>query len=748
MIRSFTKSGITCTDTVYETVRIRTAPHAVLAVIPDQCAGNPPLNLDLYVDKAHFGGTWYLPGKPSVVVANYLYPKFLTRNDSLPYVAYLHYVFKDVFGCAGDDSIKLTVFQKPAAGPDITVYKHCGPYILNNSQVPAKGGQWTAIAFTPSNAIIYSGDTAFFYPDGLTDGGIYPVLFTYKAKTGSAACDGTDTLLIEVKEKPHLSASQYDTLCGDVQYTYLNASPGGGTWKFRDSTNPGALVRLGSQLVFAPKIAGPGWHKLRYIFKYGIPVTQCSDSVDADVYVTTGVNSDFTTADSLWGYCLNRDVRLIPRLSGGSFTGRGIVMNGNEAHVNALLQDSNRITVTYSLSYLNGKCVSKTSHSINFDFPPTLKFRTDTVMCANDNVFSLTAIFRNASSVQWKSVYNGQDGGIFINPSLKDTIASVDYIPGADQLKAKKFTVFVTGVGFGWCDSVQAKITIHIKPGPQPDFVSQREGCEPFTTFFKDNSYDSTGKINKYEWDFSDLTGLIYAKNPAHTFTTHNGDSIEFYDIKLKVYSDEGCSKTILKPNWIIVHAQPRPVIKAIPTFTTFDRPTIRFGLSNQSRNCDTTNSSAKYEWHFGDCNNPDQGGHSNLKNPQYAYSDTGFYTVVLKVTNAWGCEGSDSEINLVDIRPAFAIFIPNVFLPGTIKGGGTHINKIFRPVVSSCSHFNMTIFNRWGELLFATSDPDKGWDGTSKGITIPEGVYIYYIRATNLRGEPFEYKGTITVIW
>lgn len=87
-------------------------------------------------------------------------------------------------------------------------------------------------------------------------------------------------------------------------------------------------------------------------------------------------------------------------------------------------------------------------------------------------------------------------------------------------------------------------------------------------------------------------------------------------------------------------------------------------------------------------------------------------------------------------------IFIPNAFSP---KG----YNSIFKPIsiFADKTDYVFMIYNRWGELLFSTNNPEEGWDGRFKGDFVPVGVYIYYVRFNTSEGKKFEKRSTVTVI-
>ena len=67
---------------------------------------------------------------------------------------------------------------------------------------------------------------------------------------------------------------------------------------------------------------------------------------------------------------------------------------------------------------------------------------------------------------------------------------------------------------------------------------------------------------------------------------------------------------------------------------------------------------------------------------------------------------------------------IPNVFTPSDNNG----VNDVFRlvPSESSARVVSLTIYNRWGEKLYESTEPTAAWDGTSNGKDAPADVYVY----------------------
>jgi gliding motility-associated-like protein len=58
-----------------------------------------------------------------------------------------------------------------------------------------------------------------------------------------------------------------------------------------------------------------------------------------------------------------------------------------------------------------------------------------------------------------------------------------------------------------------------------------------------------------------------------------------------------------------------------------------------------------------------------------------------------------------------------------------------------------LTIFDRWGEILFQTTEKDEQWNGMYKGILAQQDVYAYQLKVTTLDDELYTYTGTVTLI-
>ncbi|WP_315818484.1 gliding motility-associated C-terminal domain-containing protein [Paraflavitalea speifideaquila] len=111
----------------------------------------------------------------------------------------------------------------------------------------------------------------------------------------------------------------------------------------------------------------------------------------------------------------------------------------------------------------------------------------------------------------------------------------------------------------------------------------------------------------------------------------------------------------------------------------------------------------------------------------------------VLTVTDNNGCVGKDTTL-VFQKDCLYGVFIPNAFSPN-----GDRQNDVFRALVYGPTlQFNLQVYNRYGERVFNTTDPDKGWDGTYKGKPCDNGSYIWVCSYHIEGGVPAFRKGHV----
>ena len=140
------------------------------------------------------------------------------------------------------------------------------------------------------------------------------------------------------------------------------------------------------------------------------------------------------------------------------------------------------------------------------------------------------------------------------------------------------------------------------------------------------------------------------------------------------------------------------------------------------------------FDWDFGD------GSTSEEMNPTHEYDGLGDYYAQLTVTNTLGC--TDSAYTLVE-GPVL-IYIPNAFTPNN-----DGINDAFKVVISEVTRYELDIFNRWGELVFHSEDPDEVWIGNVNWGEhyAPAGMYNYRLKWKGARTDAEEMLGTFELM-
>ena len=119
---------------------------------------------------------------------------------------------------------------------------------------------------------------------------------------------------------------------------------------------------------------------------------------------------------------------------------------------------------------------------------------------------------------------------------------------------------------------------------------------------------------------------------------------------------------------------------------------------------------------------------------------DTMVYKV--KASTEQGCLGTDSiKIYLFETKPS--VFIPSAFTPNS-----DGLNDVLRPTITGMQKFNyFNVYNRWGQLLFSTSQQGVGWDGMYNSKKQPSGTYVYTASAIDYTGKKYFIKGSFVLI-
>ena len=115
--------------------------------------------------------------------------------------------------------------------------------------------------------------------------------------------------------------------------------------------------------------------------------------------------------------------------------------------------------------------------------------------------------------------------------------------------------------------------------------------------------------------------------------------------------------------------------------------------------------------------------------------------TYVVAVTTDLGCTYFDSVNVVVLFEPQ--VYIPNAFTP---NNDGVH-DQLNVLIFNEVTPLDFSIYNRWGEKVFQTSNMSSGWDGSVNGVDQEIGTYMYIFVALDERGNEFTLTGTVTLL-
>jgi gliding motility-associated-like protein len=114
----------------------------------------------------------------------------------------------------------------------------------------------------------------------------------------------------------------------------------------------------------------------------------------------------------------------------------------------------------------------------------------------------------------------------------------------------------------------------------------------------------------------------------------------------------------------------------------------------------------------------------------------------VLTVSNEQGCFDTDTiNVKVFKIDPD--LLVPTGFSPDNDGN-----NDVFRPIVIGMKSLDaFRVYNRWGQLVFSTTQTGYGWDGNFKGMPQGAGTYVWYASGVTYLGKKIEKKGTVVLI-
>lgn len=640
----------------------------------------------------------------------------------------------DVTGCVATDSVQVEVFNLPnlSAGPDQTICATDaitlqGTGALTYNWAPATGLSNPNVAnpvASPSTTITYT-----------------------MTGTDANGCSKEDQVTITVNPLPTATAGPDRTVC---QRDIVNLSASGGI-SYNWSPSQGLSCTNCANPVLVAQTTR----------NYVVTVTDGNGCSNTDTTRITVLPAPFVEAGNDTVICPNTSVQLNGQGAGAySWTPSGPLNNTTIANPIATVTSDTYFFL--EITDANG-CTNQDSVLVSFFPNSQVTTGADTAICEGESV-QLSASLMDR--------YTWSPANTLSNPQARNPVAS----------PTSTTTYTVTGSDLNGCTSTATQmVTVY----PVPDIalgVADTQIC-PNTTL---QLLASGGQ--QYSWSPTSSLSNATIANPV---ASPNSNTI----YSLTVTSVQNCSSdtSFLVEVLPVISANITPDLALCPgeetTLSAQNGIDYRWspGAGLNGRNTATPTASptttTQYTLEMTDVNGclvtdsvlitvhpdvivdagPDNsvfiGESVNMQgsgvgtfewippiyldnpfDPQTLVTPDSSTTYTLIVTSTEGCTAEDE----VFIRVYFPtkVFVPNAFSP---DGDGR--NDVIGPIwFNEFELETFQVYNRWGQLVYETVNPDDRWDGTIGGAPAPMGVYIYLLRGVGNRGEPFVKQGNITL--
>ena len=510
--------------------------------------------------------------------------------------------------------------------------------------------------------------------------------------------DTTGSIITVIDPNSFVANFTTDANCETFTVTASSGIPySSHVWQFGDGT-----VLTGDPATHT--FSGPGIYQITHIISPTLPNCGTGDTVTQTVNITPPVLAGFSASDTLG--CIPMSVQF----------------NNQSTNATAFQWDLG-----------NGQTSTEANPIATYPTPGTY-------------TVSLTAI--NPQSCNGSDIYT-------YHITALDTIIFADFnylLPGpCDPLSVQFGTSLPPQLTYEWdfgdghtATGVSAPANLYDEPGTYtvrliasspcapPDTAYQTfvlvppnivegsfeppvSGCTPITV-----NLTATGNAQTYQWDLGDGT------TSGGTTVSHVYEQPGSYVIELTAIDPTTCNGEDISTATLNVYSYATALFE-MSTDTIEANYEVLF--TNLSSNADA------YQWTFGD------GGSSDEFQPVHTYSQAGNYNVCLEAINEHGCNETICQ-PIVVIPPIFW-GIPNAFSPNN-----DHVNDLFYVEGRQYMEFmDLKIFNRWGELVFSSNDPQESWDGTYKGMAQDMDVFVYTFSAQLISGRRISGKGNLTLL-
>lgn len=451
-----------------------------------------------------------------------------------------------------------------------------------------------------------------------------------------------------------------------------------------------------------------------------LPDTLCAGEPIVLENLSTGIPLALGTAAGSWTWTVGAQTLV-------GFEPTGPIADENLINVNA--QTNAIVPVTLSIEHPESGCSDAVTGNVVVLGQPAASFiLTPDVLF--DPPFESNLVDLNQSPAGSTIDWNIGGGGQF-NPDATSVIW------GDEAYGTHVVSVVLDNAGCK--DSLSASVTL-VPPPPVISFIGDTISCAPLDALFTP-FIEST--VDSVIWNFGQGTSRTirdFLTNPISFGYFEPGT----FEVTVTAYGPGGTA--VSEPQTVVVLDQVNAGFNIFPGQCVEVGDVVEFTPNFNYED-------AIYTWKFGDG--------SEQVSPEgtivtHTYGEAGSPVVTLVVENALCVDSTARTACIIEFEGG-SVGVPSAFTP-TFGGDGSgsqafgdddlRDNDVFFPQLrGNPIAYSFTIYNRWGEQIFHTADPNIGWNGYFQGNLCKQDVYVWRVAAVFLDGSSTEQAGDVTLI-
>jgi gliding motility-associated-like protein len=342
-------------------------------------------------------------------------------------------------------------------------------------------------------------------------------------------------------------------------------------------------------------------------------------------------------------------------------------------------------------------CADTSFQVYNVQAPMDVWFERPAILCPGEAAqLAVSGIFAPTATFAWSGSSFAGNGQV---------LPVVFPAPGV-------YPMTLSGVDGACSDSFTDSVVVFAEP--DVGFIQSVNVCVGGEVSFVSTSTAPTPLT--YQWNFNDSP---VSSDSAFTWSFAEVGS---YSVSLTVRTDSGCVAERTLQGVAPVQVYPLPVAAFVvdPLEVSLLDPEVMI----EDRSQDAV------AWTY-----VVEGRVFEEPDLSYTFTDGGRRVITLTVESENGCVDTTSRVVTVSDH---LLYIPTAFTPD-----GDGLNDVWQPSVRGARLYELQVFDRWGQLVFSTTDPRAGWAGDGAG----EGLYNYVVRLAEFGADRKEYRGHFTLL-